>query len=596
MKLTENPIIYLASKLWHYSGSNRKYMVIYSILFLGAAASDLAQPLIMAAIMNELQKNGVSNGNMGYLSILLSLFVVRWFVAWAFHGPARMLENKNAFLVRANYKKYLLGGIMFLPLEWHNNHHSGDTIDKVEKGSRGLYNFASESFRVINLIVYLAGAILTLAYFDISASIITFVMMAITITLIMKFDKVLVLQYRQLNKFENGISEKVVDIITNITTVVILRIEKLLIKSVSGKMMEPLDLYWKNNRLNEIKWCLVSLNTKIMLVLVMGYYFYTRIHWGLPWVAGTFIALYTYTDNIAETFFNFASIYGNILQQRASVSNSEELAANFKGYTSDVNGNGRLKWKEIGINSLNFSYKGDENSDLHLENISLTMRRGKKIALIGATGSGKTTLLKVIRELYQPQSAEVFIDDKKLAGGFGDISSEITLIPQEPEIFATTIIENITLGVEYDLQTVMKYTDMAHFTEVAESLPKGFQSSIKEKGVNLSGGEKQRLALARGLLACEDKSIVLLDEPTSSIDISTELAIYQNIFRAFCGKSIVSSIHRLHLLPMFDCIYFFSEGKIIASGTFADLLENSEEFKDLWCKYQNMVQDFQDRA
>ena len=595
MKFKENPVIYLTSKLWHYSG-DRKNIVYYAIMFLGAQAADLSQPLIMAAILNELQRNGISHANIKYLCFLLSLFIVRWFVAWIFHGPARMMATKKAFLVRANYKKYLLGGIMFLPLEWHNNHHSGDTIDKIEKGSRGLYNYASESFRVINLMVYLLGAIITLAFVDVGASIIAFVMIVLTITLIVKFDKKLVAQYKQLNKFENGISEKIVDIITNITTVVILRIERLLIKSVANKMTEPLDLYWKNNRLNEIKWWLVSLITKIMLILVIAYYFYTRLYWNLPWQAGTFIALYTYTDNIAETFFNFASIYGNILQQRASVSNSEELAANFKGYSAGNNGNGRIKWEEVRINSLNFSYKTDENADLHLDSVSLNFRRGEKIALIGATGSGKTTLLKIIRELYQPQTASVFIDGKNLAAGFSALSSEIALIPQEPEIFATTILENITLGVEYDMRTVRIFTDMARFTEVAESLPRGFDSSIKEKGVNLSGGEKQRLALARGLLACKDKSIVLLDEPTSSIDIANELLIYQNIFLEFSGKAIVSSIHRLHLLPLFDTIYFFNEGKIIASGAFGELLENSAEFKELWLNYQNMVNDSQNRA
>ena len=112
----------------------------------------------------------------------------------------------------------------------------------------------------------------------------------------------------------------------------------------------------------------------------------------------------------------------------------------------------------------------------------------------------------------------------------------------------------------------------------------------------MSGGEKQRLALARGLLACKDKSIVLLDEPTSSIDIANELLIYQNIFLEFSGKAIVSSIHRLHLLPLFDTIYFFNEGKIIASGAFGELLENSAEFKELWLNYQNMVNDSQNRA
>ena len=91
--------------------------------------------------------------------------------------------------------------------------------------------------------------------------------------------------------------------------------------------------------------------------------------------------------------------------------------------------------------------------------------------------------------------------------------------------------------------------------------------------------------MARGLLACHDKDIILLDEPTSSIDTSNEMSIYQNIFREFNGKTIISSIHRLHLLPLFHRIYFFSDGQIVASGSLDDLLRTSPEFQRLWQQY-----------
>ena len=135
---------------------------------------------------------------------------------------------------------------------------------------------------------------------------------------------------------------------------------------------------------------------------------------------------------------------------------------------------------------------------------------------------------------------------------------------------------------------------MARFTDVAERLPKKLNSFIFEKGVNLSGGEKQRLALARGLMACVDKAIVLLDEPTSSVDTKNELEIYHNIFDEFKEKTILASVHRLHLLSLFDTIYYFKAGKIIASGTLDELLATSEEFKDLWEKYHILGKRDQD--
>lgn len=206
-------------------------------------------------------------------------------------------------------------------------------------------------------------------------------------------------------------------------------------------------------------------------------------------------------------------------------------------------------------------------------------------SVIGASGSGKTTLLGIVRELYQQTSAMVSVDGQFLPKGFASISSDVTLVPQDPEIFHGPIIDNLTLGVDHHINYVTRFTDMARFSEVVARLPREFDSWINEKGVNLSGGEKQRLALARGLMACDDKQIVLLDEPTSSVDTMNELAIYKNIFAGFPDKTIISSILKLYLLPMFDMIYFFDDGKIIASGKLQELLNGCQKFQEMWNEY-----------
>ena len=595
MRLGENPIIYLSRKMWHNS-QNKKRVALYFAMSWLSNLVNLCTPLIFALLLNELQINGVTDKNFYYLLFLSFLFVARCLATWAFHGPSRMLENDNAFTARARYKTSFLGGVLVLPLEWHNEHHSGDTNDKLEKGSAGLFGFAESAFRVVGIINSMIVSFIILLFFDVDGGLITLMMILITISIIVKFDTRLTPLYQTLNGKENKIAEKILDVITNINTVVILRIKKVLLKSMSEKIIEPRDLFWKTNRLEETKWFLVSLCTNIMIFSVIGYHLY-KVYFGLPLVLGTFFALYGYTNSVADNFFDFAGFYGDLLKNKARLLNAEELASEFKPVKNGANGNEKYNWQELQIKSLNFSYHGEkEEADLHLDDVSFGIKRGDKIALIGATGSGKTTLLKVIRELYQPQTAKVCLDSKELPEGFGSISSQIALIPQDPEIFAATILENITAGVEYDMKTVRKYTDMARFTKVALRLPRKFDSLITERGVNLSGGEKQRLALARGLLASEDKSIVLLDEPTSSVDVSTELAIYQNIFQAFPDKAVISSLHKLHLLPMFDRIYLFENGRIIAGGTFEELLQNSDEFQDMWNKYRSATEEPQNPA
>jgi len=324
-----------------------------------------------------------------------------------------------------------------------------------------------------------------------------------------------------------------------------------------------------------------------MTALVLGVYFWQNVGTPKGVLVGNVYLLISYLDRISDLFFTFTGKYGEVLQRKAKVLNSEELSKDFRSESLD---NHILpeNWKRLSVNRLNFSYSGEREKSQHLTDISMTLERGERVAFVGKTGSGKTTLLKVMRDLYKPRSLQLSVDNRVIPQGFEGISRAISLVPQNPEIFATTILENITLGADYERVFIERFTDMACFTDVANKLPHQFDTSIKEKGVNLSGGQQQRLALARGLLACHDKSIVLLDEPTSSLDATTEMNIYQNIFREFKDKTVISSVHRLHLLPMFHRIYMFNGGNIVGSGTLSELLSNCPEFAELWRFYSEL--------
>jgi ABC-type multidrug transport system fused ATPase/permease subunit len=214
-------------------------------------------------------------------------------------------------------------------------------------------------------------------------------------------------------------------------------------------------------------------------------------------------------------------------------------------------------WKQLDITNLSFSYHGVDAVELHVDNVSFPIRKAERIAIIGESGGGKSTVLKLIRDLYHPKTVTVSVDNKEIKNQFLGISNSVSLIPQDPEIFATTVRENITMGIDYSDTELDKFIQIGCFDEVIEMLPKGIDSSLVEKGVNLSGGQKQRLALVRGLIASTDKEIVLLDEPTSSVDMVNEINIYKNIFREFFGSKI--EIVRSKLSPK---ISFFNSKKL----------------------------------
>lgn len=571
--------------MYFYAQDRRKNIVTATTMFIFANIADAAQPLIFGYFLNYIQKNGITKENLINLFLILLLFLASEVIFWAFWAPARIIEQKTAFITKKKYKEYLLRGTMALPLSWHTDHHSGNTIDKIEKGTSAIFSFSEQTFMFIQAFVRLVVSLGALIYLDLHASLMVIIVSAFIFYIMFIYDKKLIPGYRVVNQLENKISAKVYDVISNITTVIILRIEHLVFKAISKSIDTPFSQFKKNVVNSEMKWFWAATLGQLSVILTIGIYLFSNVSKENIILIGSIYILYSYASKVRETFFSFAQLYNDAVKWRSNILNAEEISADFMNIALLENRYLPKNWSTISIKSLSFSYHNETDADLHLDDVNIDFKKGEKIAVIGESGGGKTTFLKIFRGLYLPKSIILCIDDKECENDLNIISDSISLIPQDPEIFSTTIKENITLGVDYEDREIKKFTDMASFTEVVARLPKGLESNIVEKGVNLSGGEKQRLALARGLLASKDKDIILLDEPTSSVDFHNELRIYENIFTSLPNKTIISSIHRLHLLSLFDDIFFFKDGKIVARGNLEQLKEKSKDFKKLWAKY-----------
>jgi len=578
---SRNPISYLFSAMWHYSAhEHRRIVLFWSFFAIAETVHVFGYPFVWAQIITTVQLKGVTEESISELISLLALIVVLELLLWCLHGPGRYLEEATAFCIRRNYRRHLLWGVLSLPLDWHSEHHSGDTIDKIEKGTSGLYEFSRVTFQLVYRAIQLTGSFAVLAYFSLPAGGIVAGSVLLVGVIIVTFDRVLVKQYEHLNQSENIISESVFDAVSNVSTVIILRVEKLVFDAIMHKVEEPFALLKLNTRINEWKWFTVSMCCYVMSALVLGVYFWQHLGTAEGVLVGSVFLLIQYLGNVRDQFYEFTTMYGELLRRKARVLNAERLSVDFRPENL-VNHVLPAGWRQLDVTGLTFSYD-QVGVSAHLDDVSFSARRGERIALVGESGSGKTTLLKLMRDLYHPQRLTLSVDGEIIPEGFPGISRAIALVPQDPEIFATTILENITLGADYEDDLIDHYVAMACFESVVESLPQKLHSSIKEKGVNLSGGQQQRLALARGLLACHGKDVVLLDEPTSSLDAKTEMQVYRNIFQGFPDKTIISSIHRLHLLPLFDRICMFERGRIVASGTFDELLTACPAFTAMW--------------
>lgn len=586
-----HPICLLLYRGWQYAGKYRPVMVAYWVMFIIAQAVALAEPYVIGRILNSVQavasKAMVTGKIWSDVSTNLWLFFWIQFVFWLFHGPGRVLEQYVAYRIKSNYKHHLFSVVTQLPLQWHRQHHSGESIDKINRASNSLALFFDNSFEVSYMIMRLVGSLILLFTFMPYAGMVAMATTIVACLNVYLFDRYLAGLHVQLNSFENKIASAVHDYVSNIGSVITLRLEERVGGEVTRRMLEPLRLLRKNITLHETKWCITTMLIAAMIVIVLFQYVQHELSAGHAILAGSFFTLFEYLRRIGDSFYNFAGLYGMIVRQAADVQSAETILS----AAAETGGNRAITalprgWSTLEISNLHFKYEDDKHREHHLENIGIRLTAGRSVALVGESGSGKSTLLSLLRGLQDAKAGTLRCDEVLMPQGLAHLADHTTLIPQDPEIFSDTILFNITFGVEANPEDVSRAVRLARFDQVLARLPNGLETNIAEKGVNLSGGEKQRLALARGIFFAKDCDILLMDEPTSSVDPLNERIIYANVLQECKEKCVVSSIHKLHLLEMFDDIYVFADGKLIESGSMQDLLEMNGQFATMWRNYQ----------
>ncbi len=590
-----NAFFALGSAMWKYAGNRRKTVCVYVLLFVLTGILYLFEPYTVGLLLNTIQQNAQEQGAFMKIVFYLGLLVALAIGYWVLHGPARVLERQCAFHIRTAFADHLFSIVVSLPVQWHKNHHSGQTINRMRKATRALFDFSENGYQLIEMLLRPLFSIVVLAFIFPFAAVLAIIVSVAACTLVFFFDRVLLPLYDQVNEKEHFVASALHDYVTNITTVITLRLEHLARSEHLRRLTHYFPIIRREVRINEFKWFLATFIIAVMTSVVLAWYVYVTLHAGLVPLAGTFFMLYDYLQKIGTAFYTFAWKYSTTVQQYADLKSVDgilqaEPAAYGEACCLPDN------WQRLEISNLNFVYKDEQQREHHLKDVAITLRRTAKIALVGESGSGKSTLMAVLRGLQVPDSVTLSCDGKPLMHGLKDVASCVTLIPQEPEIFENTIEYNITLDTDQSNEEVMEDVRLAAFDSVLAKLSKGLQTNTAEKGVNLSGGEKQRLALARGFFAAKHGSttlttgsdIILLDEPTSSVDSQNEMQIYRNIMEHFADRCILSSIHKLHLLEFFDEVYVLDQGRVIEHGSPETLMKGDGMLANLWRGYTNV--------
>ncbi len=574
--------------LWPDKRKDLKLRVSFAIVALILAKiASVSTPLVLGASVNSLTE--LSSGINLFMLVPIALIVgygATQIISFAFVQVRDALFSKVSQHSIRQVSLTMFKHLHNLSLQFHLNRQTGALAKFIDRGTKGidfllryvLFNVVPtffEIFLVSGILFFLYGpwyAVITLTTISLY-SYLTF-----TIT---EWRNVF---RKRMNQADNDISTKIIDSLLNYETVKYFNNESFEFK----RLDESLENY--ESAANKTRHALSLLNisqtiiimTGITVMLVMSAY---GIKNGDIDVGG-FVVINAYMLQLYQPLNFLGSVYREIRQSLTDMENMFSLLE-VKPTTQEVKekipeGN----TAEIKFDQVSFDY--DVRRTI-IKNISFTVPDGKKVAIVGPTGAGKSTISRLLFKFYDPKSGNIFINGMNI----NTISQQslreiIGVVPQDTVLFNDTIHYNIAYGnTKANEEEVISAAKNADIHDFISSLPDGYQTIVGERGLKLSGGEKQRVAIARTIL--KNPKIFFFDEATSALDTSTEKEIQKNLENISRNKTTLIIAHRLSTAANADQIIVLDQGVIIEQGTHESLLSQKGKYFEMWEKQKPTI-------
>ncbi|MDP8986664.1 MAG: ABC transporter ATP-binding protein/permease [Pseudomonadota bacterium] len=574
----------LYANLWRYAEGRRASLLRAFGFLTTAEVLRLTVPWLAGDAMNAVQRSGAAGLPHAARDLLLVFAAI--VCGWAAHAPGRILERNVALHARAAFTMDLLRRLLRAPLAWHRKQHSAETTHRVLQSTDALHQFAENQYVYLQNTILLVGPLIALWLLSPWVGLLAAVGFATLSLVSISFDRRLVALSVLRNDLERRHNIAWVDIFANLLTVYSLRRFKGVETLIRARLMGSFVPLRRIVLLNEAKWASVDVLGALLWCFLVALYATLAIRGrggqaGTAGQAGLAIGsvymVYEYARRIETVMSVIAGDFAQLAGQHATFVSAEPIFTALQ--CPRVERINASSWAVLSLDHVTFRHEGDVRNHVVLDDISLSLGRGKRYALVGPSGAGKSTLLGVLSGLESAHEGEIRRDGLALTPE--QLRAESTLIPQEAQLFVGTIAENLTLGEKVSDRSVAAALAMACAGEFVGQLPEGTAAMVSEGGANRSGGERQRLALARGALAALGSSLVLLDEPTSKLDPESEARVLQGLLSGFPRSTIVMALHRTQLLHRFDAVILMENGRVVDVGSADELSERSMQFRKL---------------
>jgi len=570
------------SRIFSYLKPHSRYVVGVAISIVGSSSLELAPPWIIGFLLFKVV---IGKGDLGFLPVVVALlggvYIAKQVASYLKDYLSSLLGQKTIHTLRSDAYAH----IEHLPVRFFDSARTGDLISRVVSDTNEMEKVLTED--IANLAanaVVVAGAVALLFIIDPRSALLVVPVCVLVVVVVNSFKRAIKRASARIRQAVAELTAKGFEVLSGIRIVKSFRMEGREAREFRTRSVEIARAKVKLTRLSAVYGSTVDLLTGATLLIVI--YFATPAVLQAPDQAtlvaqtGALYAFLSTLDKLFKPLVQLSKV--NITLQKAIAAADRvfelmDMDPEVKDPSSGLSPailEGRIEFDHV-----SFGYRGTQKV---LENFSLVVEPGETVAVVGSSGAGKSTVVNLLLRFYDPTEGKILIGGYPIDTlNLGYLRSKIGLVLQEPVLFSGTLRENIGFGSPTPThEDIIQAAQLAHAHEFIASLPKGYDTDIGERGVTLSVGQRQRIAIARALM--KNPSILILDEATSNIDSESESLIKDALDHLAGRRTIIVIGHRLSSIMDADRIVVLAEGGIVEVGTHDDLIGKGGTYSRLY--------------